>query len=124
MAVEYKFRGTTRKDRRKDRRVPVCLPAMADGVAAIVTNIGFGGCAFVAEDADFGQSDVITITLDGEIKIEATILRTWSRDHCAAAFVGLTPAAFRAIENLETGRARRQGGPKAPYIPNASSAEV
>ena len=114
MAVEYKFRGTTRKDRRKDRRVPVCLPAMADDAAAIVTNISFGGCAFVAEDAEFRQSDVITIILDGEIKIEATILRTWSRNHYAAAFVGLTPAAFQAIENLETGRARRHGGSKAP----------
>lgn len=114
MAVEYKFRGTTRKDRRKDRRVPVCLPAMADDAAAIVTNISFGGCAFVAEDAEFRQSDVITIILDGEIKIEATILRTWSRNHYAAAFVGLTPAAFQAIENLETGRTRRHGGCKAP----------
>jgi hypothetical protein len=111
MAVEYRFRGTTRKDRRKDRRVPVSLPAIADGVAAIIVNISFGGCAFVAEDADLELSDVITITLGGQTKIEATILRKWSRNHYAAAFGGLTPAAFRAIENLETGHARRHGGP-------------
>jgi len=114
MAVEYSFRGTTRKDRRKDRRYPVCLPALAGGAAAIVTNISFGGCAFVAEDADLDVSDVIPIIIDGQIKLDATILRRWSRDHYAVAFVGLTPAAFRAIENLETGYARRHGASKTP----------
>ncbi len=114
MAVEYKFRGTTRKDRRKDRRVEVRLPATADGAAAIVTSISFGGCAFIAEDADLEPNDVIFIVLDGQIELEATILRRCNRNRYAVAFASLTPAAFRAIENLETGHARRHRRPNPP----------
>lgn len=110
MAVEYKFRGTTRIEQRKDRRITVCLPAMADGMAAIITTISFGGCIFVAKNAYLKPSDVITITLDGKTKLKATALRRLGQDRYAAAFAGLTPAAFRTIENLATGFARRHGG--------------
>lgn len=125
MAVDYKFRDTAPKNRRLDRRIPACLPAMAGGVPALVTNISVSDCAFIAEDADLEPSDVIRITLDGQIALEATILRRWSRDHYAAAFVALTPAAIHAIEHLESDLLRGHREDEAPdYSPKASSAEV
>lgn len=124
MAVDYKFRDTAPNNRRNDRRIPACLPAMAGGVPALVTNISVSDCAFIAEDADLEPSDVIRITLDGQITLEATILRRWNRDHYAAAFVGLTPGAIHAIQHLETDLLRSYREDDAPDSPKASSAEV
>lgn len=112
MMTEEKFHGTTRRQRRKDRRFPACMPATFQGGEAMVTEISFGGCAFLAENVDLEEGDVVMITISPEafaaFQLEATILRRTARSHYAVAFSQLTTTAFQMIERLQTGRNRRQ----------------
>lgn len=128
MAVEYKFRGTTYKNQRRDQRVAVELPAVVDGEDVIVKDIGFGGMGFVAdEDADLevGDETPIEIDLGGgrRLALFGTIVREIGSEEYGVAFSGLTPQAFKTIEQLQT-RQIRPATPRRSQIASDSSADV
>lgn len=101
----YKFKGLTAVNRRRDRRIPVSLPARVNGVSVLLKDISLGGLAFISESARFDLHDDVLIELDvfdvGSIRIGAVIVRTKGKYEYGVSYVGLSSDAFKLIENLE-----------------------
>ena len=115
MAIEYKFRGFSAKNDRRDRRIPVDLPAIVDDEDVTVKDIAFGGMRFVAElDADLELGDQVDISINlgrgKKLHVEGLIVWFDGVDQFGVTFTGLTPAAFAAIEALQTHLGQRGKG--------------
>lgn len=102
----YKFRGLTAVNRRRDRRIPISLPATVNGVSVLLKDISLGGLAYISENARFDLHDDVLIELNifdvGCIKIGAVIVRTQGKYEYGVSFIGLSSNAFKLIESLET----------------------
>jgi len=107
----YKFKGLTSINRRRDRRVPVSLPADVNDTPVLIKDISLSGLAFISENRGFDIGDDVLIEFHlfdvGSIKIGASIVRFDGKYDFGAAFIGLSSDAFKLIENLETGQYRR-----------------
>lgn len=112
MTVEYKLRGFTLINKRKDRRLEVDLAARVDGDAVIVKDISFGGMAIIATDADLEFDDDVLVEIKtpngGTFSLNATIVRVGTDDEFGLRFNGLSSDAFRKLEDLQTGHSRRK----------------
>ncbi|MCG8548242.1 MAG: PilZ domain-containing protein, partial [Alphaproteobacteria bacterium] len=96
MAIEYKFRGFSAKNDRRDRRIPVDLPAIVDDEDVTVKDIAFGGMRFVAElDADLELGDEVEISIDlgrgKKLRMDGLIVWFDGVDQFGVTFTGLTP---------------------------------
>ena len=112
MAVEYKFRGFAAKNERRDRRIPVDLPAIVDDEDVTVKDIAFGGMRIVAEpDADLELGDEVDIKIDlgrgKTLLVDGLIVWFDGTDQFGVTFGRLTPAAFAAIEAMQTDLGKR-----------------
>lgn len=110
--MEYKLRGYTLFNKRKDRRLAVDLTARVDGDAVTVKDISFGGMAIIAYDADLEVADAVLVEIDmptgGTLSLNATIVRTAADDEFGLQFNGMSARAFRQLEDLQTGHTRRK----------------
>jgi PilZ domain len=107
----YKYRGLTAINRRKDRRIPISIPGMANGTSVVVKNISLGGLAFIANKIKFDIGEDVLLELHvlgiGDITIGASIVRAGGEHEYGVAFIGLSSDAFKLIETLELGQHRR-----------------
>lgn len=107
----YKFRGVTAVNRRRDRRIPVSLPAKVNGETVLLKDISLGGLAFISDEAEFEVGDDVLVDLHireiGHVNIGACVVRTDGKHEYGVAFMGLSSDAFKLIENLEMGQYRR-----------------
>lgn len=110
--MEYKLRGYTLINKRKDRRLAVDLNARVDGDAVMVKDISFGGMAIIAFDADLEIEDDVLVEIDiptgGTLSLNATIVRVGADDEFGLQFKGMSSKAFRQLEDLQTGHSRRK----------------
>ena len=110
--MEYKLRGYTLVNKRKDRRLTVDLNARVDGDAVTVKDISFGGMAIIAYDADLEIEDKVIVEIDipsgGTLSLNATIVRASVDDEFGLQFNGMSAKAFRQLEDLQTGQSRRK----------------
>jgi len=108
----YKFKGLTAVNRRRDRRIPVSVPATANGLPVMLKDISLGGLAFITKRSRHAIGDEVLIQLDlsdlGRVKIGASIVRVQGKNEYGVAFIGLSADAFRLIETLELGKYRRR----------------
>ncbi len=108
----YKFKGLTAVNRRKDRRIPISIPGMANGNSVLVKDISLGGLAFVESKIKFDIGEDVLLELNvlgiGDITIGASIVRVRDGHEYGAAFIGLSSDAFKLIETLELGQHRRR----------------
>ena len=93
----YKFRGVTAVNRRRDRRIPVSLPAKVNGETVLLKDISLGDDVLV----DLHIREI------GHVNIGASVVRTDGKCEYGVAFMGLSSDAFKLIENLEMGQYRR-----------------
>jgi hypothetical protein len=107
----YKFKGLTAINRRRDRRIPITLPARVNGVPVLLRDVSLGGLSFISENARFELHDDVLIELDiiefGCVKIGAVVVRARGNDEYGVTYVGLSSNAFKLIENLETRQVHR-----------------
>jgi hypothetical protein len=107
----YKFKGLTAINRRRDRRIPISLPARVNGVPVLIRDVSLGGLAYISENARFELYDDVLIELDivefGSVKIGAVVVRTQGKYEYGVSFVGLSSDAFKLIESLETRQIHR-----------------
>lgn len=107
----YKFKGLTAINRRRDRRIPISLPARVNGVPVLITDVSLSGLAFISENERFELHDDVLVELDimefGCVKIGAVVVRNRGTYEYGVAYVGLSSNAFKLIENLEMRQVRR-----------------
>ena len=126
MRVEYKFRGTTPINRRKDRRYETDLSASVDDVPVVLQDISLGGMSFIAEEfADFEEGEELLVVFDlpsgKQFAVKAVITRVDVGENYAAFFRHLSTNAFKHLEDYLTGTSRRKAS-RRPHNLKASSA--
>jgi len=77
--IGYKFKGLTAINRRRDRRIPISLPARVNGDPVLIRDVSLSGLAFISDNSGFELDDDVLIEFDimefGCVKIGAVVVR-------------------------------------------------
>lgn len=108
-------------DKRRDRRVPVRLPATVGAAKGRVTDISLGGCGFYPDNAGLkvGAESTISITLrDGRlVTIPVEIVSSDEENMVySIGFGDMDHEAFEAIANIMASHLSRPDK-KLPHLP-------
>jgi PilZ domain len=110
--------GTTRKERRRDRRRPLQLEARLGGQDILVTDLsaaGFGAAVDATDPRPYGFRAGQRLRLEllpkghDPIELSVEIMRPEGENGIVGGvFVGITDATYALIEGLLTGRFSRR----------------